>query len=296
MHNEAEAFVLEPVEIVQKEKRSRRKRKLIVDDEKILATEAIKSQLADTSDIVKPATLAPPTKCRMKLKISSTGEKLFALPGTEFFASPVVDAFMHNLTKEVNGESDTTESEEKMDIDEPEMAREGEDVSGIYEGSKRSSVSFANIEANETVILEEPIIDHALDIDDRPMEEEEPFLAGGVEDIYPNKDELEDNELEQELAASQRNEEQQSSETSEQFENRRWTKRTQQLLHTLKREFQKKDTVNFGSLVHKSSRKQVAYKFYSCLLLSKESSIDVHQKKPFGDILISKGQNFESVC
>lgn len=295
LHNEAEAFVLEPVEVVQREKRSRRKRKLIVDDEKILTTETIKSQLADTTDIVKPATLAPPTKCRMKLKISSTAEKLFALPGAEFFASPVVDAFVQNLTKEVNGESDTTESEEKMDVDEPEVAREEEDVSGIYEGSKRSSVSFANIEANETVLPEEPV-DTALENYERPVEEEEPFLAGGVEDIYPNRDELEDNELEQELAASQTNEEQNSSETSEQFENRRWTKRTQQLLHTLKREFQKKDSVSFGNLVHKSSRKQVAYKFYSCLLLSKESSINVHQKKPFGDISISKGQNFDSVC
>ena len=283
------------MEVIQKKKRTRRKRKLIVDDERILTTEVIKSQLADTSDIVKPATLAPPTKCRKKLKISSTVEKLFALPGTELYASSVVVAFTHNLTKEVNGESDTTEIGEKMDIDEPEIAREEEEVSGVYEASKRSSVSFANVEANETVLPEEPI-DHALENYERPVEEEEPFLEGNVDDIYPNKDELEDNELEQELAASQRNEEQQSSETSEQFENRRWTKRTQQLLHTLKREFQKKDTVNFGGLVHKSSRKQVAYKFYSCLLLSKESSITVHQKKPFGDISLSKGQNFDSVC
>lgn len=296
LHNESEAFVLEPVEVVQKEKRSRRKRKLIVDDEKLLATEAIKSQLSDTSDIVRSATLAPPTKCRMKLKISSTVEKLFALPGTEFFALPVVEAFVQNLTKDVNGGSDTAESDEKMDIDEPEVAREEEEGSGIYEASKRSSVSFANMEANETVLPDEPI-DVTLDQNfERPGEEEEQFLAGGVEDIYPNRDELEDNELEQELAASQTNEEQQSSETSEQFENRRWTKRTQQLLHTLKREFNKKDTVSFGSLVHKGSRKQVAYKFYSCLLLSKESSINVHQKKPFGDISISKGHKFDSVC
>lgn len=296
LHNESEAFVLEPVEVVQKEKRSRRKRKLIVDDEKLLATEAIKSQLSDTSDIVRSATLAPPTKCRMKLKISSTVEKLFALPGTEFFALPVVEAFVQNLTKDVNGGSDTAESEEKMDIDEPEVVREEEEGSGIYEASKRSSVSFANMEANETVLPDEPI-DVTLDQNfERPGEEEEQFLAGGVEDIYPNRDELEDNELEQELAASQTNEEQQSSETSEQFENRRWTKRTQQLLHTLKREFNKKDTVSFGSLVHKGSRKQVAYKFYSCLLLSKESSINVHQKKPFGDISISKGHKFDSVC
>ena len=285
------------MEVVQKKKRSRRKRKLVVDDDKILATEVIKSQLSDTSDIVKPATLAPPTKCRMKLKNMSTVEKLFAVPSTEFLASPVADAFTSNLTKVINGEFENPESDERMDIDEPEIAREEEDVSGVYERSKCSSASFANEETNVTLIAEEPV-DQALEEYERPKEEEEePFLAGEIDDIYPdNKDEIEENELQPESTASEGNEEQQSSETSEQLENRRWTKRTQQLLHTLKREFQKKDTVNFGNLVHKSNRKQAAYKFYSCLLLSKEGNVDIEQKKPFGDIKISKGQNFDVVC
>ena len=289
LHNEAEAFVLEPVEVVQKEKRSRRKRKLVVDDEKILATEAIKSQLADTSDIVKPAALAPPTKCRMKLKVTSTVEKLFSLPGTELYASPVMASFTSNLTNKVDKDADMTQLEEKMDIDEPEITRKEGDVSEVYERSKRSSVSFANVEINDTVLPDEPGKD-VLEEYTKPAEVEEPFLAGGVEDIYPNKEEVEENEPE--LESSQVNEEQISCETSEQLENRRWTKRTQQLLHMLKREFQKKEVVTFGSLMHKSNRKQVAYKFYSCLLLSKESSIDVKQKKPFGEITLAKGQNF----
>lgn len=297
LHNESEAFVLEPVEVGPKKKRSRRKRKLVVDDEKILATEVIKSQLSDTSDIVKPATLAPPTKRRMKLLMSSTMDKLFVLPGTEFLASAVMDALTCNLTKVVTSDSDNPESDEKMDIDEePEIAREDEDVSGIYERSKCSSVSFASEEANVTVVPEETI-DQALEEYERPIEEEEPFLAGGVDDIYPaNRDEPEENDLQPESTASEGNEEQQSSETSEQLENRRWTKRTQQLLHTLKRELQKKNVVNFENLVHKSNRKQAAYKFYSCLLLSKESNIVIEQKKPFGDIKISKGQNFDVAC
>lgn len=285
------------MEVVQKKKRSRRKRKLVVDGDKILATEVIKSQLSDTSDIVTPATLAPPTKRRMKLKITSTVEKLFALPGTEVLASSIVDTFMCNLTNVVNAESDSTESEERMDIDEEqEIAREEEDVSGIYEQSKHSSVSFANESANVTVIPEEPI-DQALEDYERPVEEEEPFLAGGVDDIYPdNRDDLEKNEQQEESIVSEETEEQHSSQSSEQLENRRWTKRTQNLLHTLKREFQKKEVVNFEGLVHKSSRKQAAYKFYSCLLLSKESSIDIEQKKPFGDIKISKGPKFGLAC
>lgn len=296
LHNEAEAFVLEPVEVVQKKKRSRRKRKLVVDEEKILATESIKSQLADSSDIVKPATLAPPTKQRMKLKSVSTTEKLFALPNVEAFASPVIDAFRVNLTKVVNSEN--VETEEKMDVDEePELPREEEEVSGVFERSiNQSKVSFANEETNLTVVPGEQI-DQAIDDYERPVEEEEPFLAGEVEDIYPtNKDELEEIELQPESTASEGNDEQQSSDTSEQLENRRWTKRTQQLLHTLKREFQKKNVVNFGNLVHKSSRKQAAYKFYSCLLLSKEGNVEIEQKKPFGDIKISKGESFDVVC
>ena len=269
----------------------------MVDGDKILATEAIKSQLSDTSDIVTPATLAPPTKRRMKLKITSTVEKLFALPATEVLASSVVDTFMCNLTNVVNAESDSAESEERMDIDEEqEIAREEEDVSGIYDQSKGSSVSFANESANVTVIPEEPI-DQTLEDYERPVEEEEPFLAGGVDDIYPdNRDDLEKNEQQEESIVSEETEEQHSSQSSEQLENRRWTKRTQHLLHTLKREFQKKEVVNFEGLVHKSSRKQAAYKFYSCLLLSKESSIDIEQKKPFGDIKISKGPKFGLAC
>lgn len=283
LHDEVEAFVLEPVEVVQKKKRSRRKRKLVVDDPKMLATEAIKSQLSDTTDIVNPATLAPPTKRRMKLKITSSVEKLFSTPCCEALSSPVENSLVSNLTH--------------MDIEEePEIAREEEDVSGIYEQSKCSSVSFAIEEPNVTIIPEEPI-DQALEENERPMEEEEPFLAEKLDDIYPDhKDELEEIEQQIESTASEGNEEQQSSESNEHFENRRWTKRTQQVLHTLKRELQKKEVVNFQGLVHKSNRKQAAYKFYSCLLLSKESSIVIEQKKPFGDIKVSKGPKFDLVC
>lgn len=283
LHDEVEAFVLEPVEVVQKKKRSRRKRKLVVDDPKMLATEAIKSQLSDTTDIVNPATLAPPTKRRMKLKITSSVEKLFSTPCCEALSSPIENSLVSNLTH--------------MDIEEePEIAREEEDVSGIYEQSKCSSVSFAIEEPNVTIIPEEPI-DQALEENERPMEEEEPFLAEKLDDIYPDhKDELEEIEQQIESTASEGNEEQQSSESNEHFENRRWTKRTQQVLHTLKRELQKKEVVNFQGLVHKSNRKQAAYKFYSCLLLSKESSIVIEQKKPFGDIKVSKGPKFDLVC
>ena len=63
--NNEEAFALEPIEVtVGKNKRKRRKRKLVVDEEKILSSDQIRAQMADSTDIVQPAVVAPPTKLR----------------------------------------------------------------------------------------------------------------------------------------------------------------------------------------------------------------------------------------
>ena len=294
LHNEAEAFVLEPVEIGQKEKKSRRKRKLIVDDEKILATEVIKAQLADASDIVKPATLAPPTKRRMKVKMSSVVEKLFSQPGVEFFASILLEEFTENLTNELAEEPDAPESDDKMELGEPELGRDAVETSDVHETSKLSSVSLVQEGGKETTTHSEPQ-EHTLEEEHRPYDED-PFVDMGDNDILPNGEDLAENGPEPELPASQMNEQQLSTETDEQFESRRWTKRTQQVLHTLKREFKKKDLVNFNTLCVKTNRKHVAYKFYSCLLLSKEGSIEAHQKSPFGSIQLTQGPRFEEAC
>ena len=60
-----EALNLEPIEIVDKKnKPKKRKRKLVVDQEKILVTEQIKAQIKCDEDIIKTAVVAPPTKAR----------------------------------------------------------------------------------------------------------------------------------------------------------------------------------------------------------------------------------------
>ena len=50
------------------------------------------------------------------------------------------------------------------------------------------------------------------------------------------------------VSGTQSTEEQQSNELSEEFEQRRWTKRTQQVLRVLDRNLSNKDSVNFSSL------------------------------------------------
>lgn len=61
--------------------KTKRKRKLIVDEVKNISGEEMKAQLSDTSDIVITLDLAPPTKRLMHWKETGGVEKLFALPG-----------------------------------------------------------------------------------------------------------------------------------------------------------------------------------------------------------------------
>ena len=83
LHNEEESFALAPVEAsaMKGPFRTKRKRKLIVDEVKAISGKEMKGQLSDTGDIVPTFDLAPPTKRLMHWKETGGVEKLFALPG-----------------------------------------------------------------------------------------------------------------------------------------------------------------------------------------------------------------------
>ena len=83
LHNEEESFALAPVDAsaLRGTVRTKRKRKLIVDEVKAIAGEEMEAQLSDTQDIITTLDLAPPTKRLMHWKETGGVEKLFALPG-----------------------------------------------------------------------------------------------------------------------------------------------------------------------------------------------------------------------
>ena len=64
LQNEDETFALAPVDASAYKgiTKTKRKRKLIVDEVKNISGEEMKAQLANTSDIVTTLDLAPPTK------------------------------------------------------------------------------------------------------------------------------------------------------------------------------------------------------------------------------------------
>ncbi|XP_029713553.2 double-strand-break repair protein rad21 homolog isoform X2 [Aedes albopictus] len=100
LHNEEESFALAPVDAsaLKGVTKSKRKRKLIVDEVKNISGEEMKSQLANTTDIVTTLDLAPPTKRLMYWKETGGVEKLFALPARDIPARCMFKNYQRHLT------------------------------------------------------------------------------------------------------------------------------------------------------------------------------------------------------
>jgi len=101
LQNEEESFALAPVDASMMKGstvRTKRKRKLIVDEVKAIAGEEMKAQLSDTQDIVTTLDLAPPTKRLMHWKETGGVEKLFALPGRPLNARGIFRFYQSHLT------------------------------------------------------------------------------------------------------------------------------------------------------------------------------------------------------
>ncbi|KDR16555.1 double-strand-break repair protein rad21 homolog isoform X2 [Zootermopsis nevadensis] len=100
LQNEEESFALAPVDAsaLRGFTKTKRKRKLIVDEIKNISGEEMKAQLSDTSDIVTTLDLAPPTKRLMHWKETGGVEKLFALPGRPIPARALSKIYQRHLT------------------------------------------------------------------------------------------------------------------------------------------------------------------------------------------------------
>lgn len=106
-HDE-ESFALAPIDAsaLKGVTKTKRKRKLIVDEVKNISGEEMKSQLANTSDIITTLDLAPPTKRLMYWKETGGVEKLFALPSRDIPARELSKNYQRNLTSRSTGVED----------------------------------------------------------------------------------------------------------------------------------------------------------------------------------------------
>lgn len=353
VHNEEEAFALEPLDITTvpgTERRGKRKRKLIVDEQKGIPSETMKLQLSDTSDIVSALDLAPPTKKLMLWKETGGVEKVFVLPGRPIISKVLTKLFTRNLVcRPVSDDFEPGSS--KIDLDmAPEIARENERNSTLIDASKQidmSTIIEESVNVTEASIAVEPsnvtdvslsgpppkksrtrheepaeishrseeiasvnqsMFDQLPDITLQPPEDPtnieatiNPLLDDGPPSVAPFSVAppsvapqsvapgmtFDDLELEQDAEQMPENAEQ---------EEKRWSKRTQQMQQIFEQAFTFSDTLSFKEMARNHNRKQAASRFYTLLVLKKHQAISIKQEEAFGDILISRGPNFGAAC
>ena len=314
-----EGFVLEPLDMTGRGKeRVKRKRRLVVDSDKEFPGTQIKAQFQDFKDLLQPKCFPPPTKKAMMWKEMAGCDQLFSRPTAPLLLTELSELVTRNYSTVIPGEA-AVEVPITLELNvavarDANVSKDTTTAEKEVLRDKEGPAAMNDTTLGETTVPEGEITDLPPEGGDNLMMddfglglgEERPFDdvdQAGLEDksrtiveaeeptsrIIPDLPDLDD------IPSVQSSEEQMSNELSEEFEQRRWTKRTQQVLRVLGRNLSGKESIQFSSLTQRCSRKQAASRFYTCLLLAKEGMIDVQQDKPYADIAIQKGPKFTEV-
>nr|XP_019957995.1 PREDICTED: double-strand-break repair protein rad21 homolog isoform X1 [Paralichthys olivaceus] len=337
VHNEEETFALEPIDITVKETKAKRKRKLIVDSVKELDSKTIRAQLSDYSDIVTTLDLAPPTKKLMMWKETGGVEKLFSLPAQSLWNMRLLKMFTRCLTPLVpdelrkrrkGGEADSLD-EFLKDLENPEVPREettGPQQRDIMDQTIMEEASVlqpAAVEGSRTTLDEsvmpppssqrgmkrksqdtEPDLPMGA-LDEQQQQQQQQLETSSNVDLPPeetittNISQLIELDL---LVDKKKNdddsdEEEEEAQGDQDQEERRWNKRTQQMLHGLQRVMDKTGTqsISLLDLCCNNNKKQAAAKFYSFLVLKKQQAVELVQEEPYSDIIATPGPRFHII-
>ncbi|XP_030074147.1 double-strand-break repair protein rad21 homolog isoform X2 [Microcaecilia unicolor] len=329
--NEEEAFALEPIDITVKETKAKRKRKLIVDSVKELDSKTIRAQLSDYSDIVTTLDLAPPTKKLMMWKETGGVEKLFSLPAQPLWNSRLLKLFTRCLTPLVpdelrkrrkGGEADNLDEflkefenpevpreeqpQQRDVIDEPILEEPSRLQESVMEGSRtqlaepvmppplleQGQKSDSQQVAPESELPPQPEQQMAIPPIELPLEEPQ-----NINQLIPELDLMTEKEKEKEKEEEEEEEEEDITGGDQDQEERRWNKRTQQMLHGLQRALAKTgaESISLLELCRNTNRKQAAAKFYSFLVLKKQQAIELTQEEPYSDIIATPGPRFHII-
>ncbi|CAH2040368.1 unnamed protein product, partial [Iphiclides podalirius] len=125
LNNDEESFALAPVDatVLKGITKTKRKRKLIVDEVKNISGEEMKNQLSNTSDIVTTLDLAPPTKRLMHWKETGGVEKLFSLPARPIPSRVLFKKYQRNMT--LRGETEEADAAAARSPDPEPVRRAG---------------------------------------------------------------------------------------------------------------------------------------------------------------------------
>ena len=285
-------FLLEPIMDTSDYTRARKKRKLVIDQEKQLSSDFIRRELDSTNDIVQAPSFAPPTRKSTHWKATAGVDKLFSTPGRPGLGIQLNKLLTHNLT--LNFPTEEDEEDDVVSVHDDDQ----EEVTDVKEQSASPQKVEEPSPVKEKAV--EPIAaspsksrKSSSDDDDAGGDDMFDFNFGGNED---SSSEDEDHSNKKQKTVDEISDvEEKEGETFEDFDNRRWNKRTQSVLNLLRRDLDAKGQVNFFSFSEGSYKKQAASKFYSILLLKKAETINVTQSEPFADIIVHAGPKYHEV-
>ncbi|XP_056667966.1 double-strand-break repair protein rad21-like protein 1 isoform X2 [Monodelphis domestica] len=295
MINEEEEFTLDPINLedIARRRKSKRKKKLLIDPVKELSSSTIHKQLSNFMDTLTVLELAPPTRRLMMWKETGGVDTLLS-NATQFLINP----------------------ELKM------LFRKCFQSSGFKNRRKSSQMRSEMEEAKNNDLLETSIMEEPCNLKELTHSK---MMTDGTEDLLTkcgsdkHEDAIENADAMQEatemvsfrpekslsmndfLGLEVENyqidlENEETLENEKITEERKWNQRTLQMLDYL-RHSNNMGTKSFSlmELCRNNDQKQVAAKFYSFLVLKKQQAIELSQSAPYADIIATVGPMFHQI-
>uniref|UniRef100_A0A914ZM66 Double-strand-break repair protein rad21 n=2 Tax=Parascaris univalens TaxID=6257 RepID=A0A914ZM66_PARUN len=293
----SESFALEPLDATamavagMEKTKPKRKRRLIIDEQKNISGDEMKANMADYRDTLQPLDLAPPTKRLMRLKESGNVERLFNNPGcASLRAVPLLKLYRSHLVLRSRNAGAVSGDEIRRDLEMVESVEEGIEPEGsIVSGFMDDRMDdFEELGGGGLSPMGSPM-------GMEPIPEEEPQGVAEEAMLETTAKEplaVSDKKKERRSRAERTIEEEEGA--GEADDDHRWTKRTQNVLNSIstKLKSSSSEEITLSDLLTKgSTRKTAAQKFYTLLVLKKWQAIDVRQDEPYGEIIISAGPN-----
>lgn len=158
-----------------------------------------------------------------------------------------------------------------------------------------------DVQQTEQPMEQEPVIPPQPDVEQQQQEEipqaelpPEPPQPQNITELMQDFDLVQENEKKKE---EDEEEEEESATGDQDQEEKRWNKRTQQMLHGLQRVLAKTgaESISLLELCKNNNKKQAAAKFYSFLVLKKQQAIELVQEEPYSDIIATPGPRFHII-
>ncbi|CAF0871929.1 unnamed protein product [Brachionus calyciflorus] len=203
---------------------------------------------------------------------------------------PIDDVTLDNGIEQL--QADVTDKNNQLD----EIDNLGGPVS-IY-NSNIDEISISDMKANPVNLEVTPTKDDKKEKSDSEEEEDEgEETETKVKGKYssPNSKKRSYRKSTNQLKDTTVRDEEELDETLTSDPSKNLTKRAKTMVSILNKSLAKNDNVGFFELIRKNGRKNVVQKFYSLLVLTKYEIIDVTQEESYDDIIISKGDKFESM-